>query len=207
MSVVVIAPPDQILAPGDIPGVVAGDAAVAAMIAAATGEIDAPHGWLGRALGPQTLELRCGGWREIYRLPFPPLIAVESVGYLDMLGAWQTVDVAYWRVAEGHLLIGSGWHFPRLSGDRDLDRVRIRYRAGYDGEAVANGGTGALPAQVRQAIILSVQHLRALGAENLFIRAEEVEDVGRTEYTVSEQAGTIIRRAADRLLSGLRVYA
>ncbi len=52
---------------------------------------------------------------------------------------------------------------------------------------------------------MAVQNMKALAAENLFLRAEEIEGVGRKEYTVSEAAGNIIRETSRRLLRGLKV--
>ncbi|MBB3591722.1 hypothetical protein FHX08_002066 [Rhizobium sp. BK529] len=176
------------------------------MIAAVTGEIDGPDGWLGRCLGEQTLEAALGCWpRSPVRLPYPPVIAVEEVRYFDQSGTEVSLSDGSFQSANGLLWLVDGFSVPSLASRPDP--IVIRYRAGYDENAVDEGGTGQIPAQVKQAIILSVQHLRSLGKDDLFLRAEEVEGVGRTEYTVSEQAGNIIRQASDRLLAGLRIYA
>lgn len=179
---------------------------IAAMIAAVTAVIDGPDGWLGRAIGPQLLELQQERWegRQI-RLPYPPLIDVESITYLDSSDVEQTVADADWGYTGEFLWFGSAWREPALSCLPSP--IRIRYRAGYDGQSVADGGTGEVPPQVKQAVILSVQHLRSLGAENLFLRVEETEGIARREFTVSAQAGQIVRDACDRLLMGLRRYA
>ncbi|MBT9370279.1 hypothetical protein [Rhizobium sp. CSW-27] len=202
MSIRVIVPPDPLVEPEDV----GGGTNAEIMIAAVTAAIDGPDGWLGRALGPQTLELGLDLWPcRTLRLPYPPLIAVEGVYYTDVNGDEQEVALDVWGNTAAHVWFKQSWAMPALA--EIPDAVRIRYRAGYDGVSVMDGGTGAVPPQVRQAIILSVQHLRSIGAENLFLRAEEVEGVGRTEYTVSEQAGRIIEAACERLLFGLKVFA
>ena len=207
MIVTVITPSAPIVTPADIAGSHAeDDASVAAAIAAVTEEIDGPTGWLGRAIGPQTIELRASCFRfgEIF-LPYPPIIDVGSVKYLDGDLVEQTVPAeSYERLTDGALRMKVG-HWPAVGVHPEA--VRIRYQAGYNGGPVADGGTGPVPERIRQAIIVMVQDLLATKAENLFLRSEEVEGIGTRQYTVSDQASTIIRRTADRLLNGLRVYA
>ncbi|WP_416065413.1 hypothetical protein ACK9YZ_01305 [Rhizobium sp. ZK1] len=206
MLVRVVIPPSPIVLPEDIAGVDAGDTFVEAMIAAVTGELDGPDGWLGRCLGEQTLEVALDCWPcAPLRLPYPPFIEVEEVRYFSQGGTEELLADGDFQSSNGLFWLLDGFSMPSLASRPDP--IVIRYRAGYDENAVDEGGTGKVPAQVRQAIILSVQHLRSLGKDDLFLRAEEVEGVGRTEYTVSEQAGNIIRQASDRLLSGLRIYA
>jgi hypothetical protein len=192
----VITPPDPIVTPEDM-GAASGDAALKAMIQAVTEEIDGPGGWLGRALGPQTLELRgCFGCGPIY-LPCPPTIEVVEAAYRDGDGVEQILDAAEY-VLIGNCLYSTGGAWPTLS--------RIRYKAGYDGQDAATGGTGPVPERAKQAIILAVRNLQSLSSENLFLRSEEVEGIGTTQYTVSDVAGKVISTAVDRLLMGLRVY-
>lgn len=202
----VIVPPEPFMTPADIPGShPANDPAVAAMIAAVVSVLDGPEGSLGRCLGPQTLEstldrfLACG-----HRLLCPPLIPGSvTVKYLDLDGVSQTLAPSVYGVWGDVLRIRNGAALPSI-GCYPYP-IAIQYQAGYNGTSIANGGTGPIPPQVKQAVIMMVQHFKALGAENLFLRAEEVEGVGRFEYTVSDQAGNIIKTAADRLLASLRV--
>lgn len=202
MSLRVITPPSPIVTPADIAGDhAADDAAVAAMIAAVTEEIDGPTGWLGRALGPQTLELTlpafCG---RAVRLPCPPVIGEIVLKYLDGDEVEQTVDVANYRLVDGQLLwLSHDFSFPSVACVPDA--IRIRYQAGYNGST-----TGAVPQRARQAIILSVQHMASLDVESLYLRVDEVDGVGRREFTLSDQASSIIERTCDRLLDGLRVF-
>lgn len=213
MRVRVIPPPTPIVTPADIAGDHGPtDSAVAALIAAVTEDIDGPGGWLGRALGPQVLEIVAGCFSEIacrgvIRLPYPPLIKVESVKYLDVAGVEQTLDAGVYRVNETSLMLKPGESWP--SAGAFPDAVRVRFKAGYNGTAGAGAGeaqTGIVPERARQAIILSVQHLKSLGAESLYLRADEVEGIGRQEFTLSETANKVVTASCERLLSTLRIY-
>lgn len=211
MTVRVITPPAPIVTPAEIAGSNGpDDAMVAALIQAVTEEIDGPTGCVGRSFGPQTLEMILPGFvcgRNLL-LPFRPIIGIVSVKYLDSHGSEQTVAASEYRLADDRVWFAAGFAFPSVTCAPDA--VRIRYKAGYNGTAGAADGevqTGKIPERARQAIILSVQHLKALGAENLFLRSEEVEGVGSRQWTVSDQASQIIHQAADRLLATLRVYA
>ncbi|HEV7286678.1 MAG TPA: hypothetical protein VGN75_17640 [Kaistia sp.] len=201
MTVVVITPPAALLTPADIPGPhAADDATVAALIQAATEQIDGPDGWLRRAIGPQVLEMRGYFGREYLQLPYPPLIEIIEVAYADADGVEHLLDPAEYQKRDCGLSfkLGAGWVRSHVCG-------RIRYRAGFDGRSPADGGTGPVPERVRQAVVLAVRQLQAAGVENLFLRSEEIEGVGSTQYVVSEAAGAVITRAIDSLLSGLRI--
>lgn len=196
MIVRVITPADPIVTPADIAGGhAATDARIAAMIAAVTEEIDGPTGWLGRCLGPQTLELTERHCHSAFSLPYPPIIEIVSVKYTDLSGVEHELNSTEWVLDDECLAIKSD--FPN-----GVKKTVIRYKAGYDGSP----GIGNVPQRAKQAIILSVQHMKSLAVESLFLRSDEVEGVGTKQYTVSDQAGVIIREACDRLLSGLRIY-
>jgi uncharacterized phiE125 gp8 family phage protein len=126
------------------------DALIDSFVAAATAHLDGPSGWLGRAIGLQTLEARfdsfeCGA----LSLPFPPLAELISVKYLDNAAVEQTVDLALCEMM-GQLLVpvdGQTWPSPL----RRREAVRIRYQAGYQ----------VVPAPIRAAILLMVGDLYA----------------------------------------------
>lgn len=203
----VIDPPEPIVTPADIAGGhAANDASVAAMIQAVTEDIDGPGGWLGRSLGPQTIEatVECWGDRS-QRLPFGPVIDIVSVVYDDEAGVEQTVDAAHYSRRGDLIWFRPAWSAPRLACQPGP--IRITYRAGYDGQSLMDGGTGPVPERARQAIITSVQHLRALSVENLFLRSVEIPDVLTEQYTLSDVAGRIVKQTCDRLLSTLQVFS
>lgn len=209
MTVRVLIPPDPIVTPDEVPGG-ADSAMVQAMIQAVTETIDGPNGWLGRALGEQTLELSGCSFSDMadchggILLPYPPLIEVETVTYLDSNGDEQDVDTDAWRVANGKLWLASGSTWPAIGTYPDA--VRIRYRAGYDGVDQDSGGTGDVPVAATQAIILSVQHMMTVGSENLFLSSDEVAGIGKRQYIVSDAASALIKKTSDLLLAGLRIY-
>lgn len=123
---------------------------VEAMIAAATAVIDGPTGWLGRAIGVQTLEARfdklypdCG----VY-LPYAPVNALVSVKYLDADDVEQTADLADFDLFGSELYPRKGrWAWAGGSSRREA--VRVRYEAGY----------ATIPAPIRAAILLMVGDL------------------------------------------------
>ncbi len=152
---------------------------VEAMIAAATGMIDGPTGWLGRAVGVQTLELRldhfgCG----VVRLPYPPILEIVTAKIIDQGGTEVTIEAdQYDQLGEKVMpAYGAAWPVPRFQ----REAVRIRYRAGYE----------ILPAQIRAAILLMVGDL---------YRFRETAALG--------QVGEVpMSTTVERLLEPLRVW-
>lgn len=207
MLVRVIEPPQPIVKPSELlGGYQDDDARIKMIIAAVTAEIDGPDGWLGRALGVQTLEMVTDGFGDVrgISLRCAPIIEIGGIVYLDHGGEERELDPVGYRRA-GDML----WFTPSFSPPATMeapDAVRIRYTAGFNGEPVKDGGTGPIPPEVKLAIIASTQNVIATSAENLFVRAEEVDGVGRTEFTVTEQAGKIVRDVAARLLQKHRRY-
>jgi uncharacterized phiE125 gp8 family phage protein len=170
------------------------DGLIAGLVDSAAGNLDsASPGWLGRALRPQTWELRldafpCGP----IVLPHPPLISVESIKYDDGDGVEQdlVVDVGYRVFAGGawksriEPVYGGSWPWARC----DHESVRIRYIAGY---APADGDTpDALPPPIRAAVLLMVG--------DLYAHRESVAAGGLARIPVSA--------TVDALLTPLRVY-
>lgn len=203
MSRVVVAiAPEPILTASEvkaaIPALVgAGDAVLTGLIAAATQQIDGPSGWLGRAIGMQTLELqRCdfpggNGW---IALPYPPTIGVVSIAYDDTLGVEQTVDPASYHLRGGALALRTGFRWPSTFGDPAS--VRIRYEAGY----------AEVPALIKTAVQLMVGSLYNLVRSDGPIKKVVVEGVGSKEYD-RVVLDSVTGRAVDALLATLRVWA
>lgn len=197
MTVRVIVPPAPIVTPADIPGDhAANDAVVLSMIAAAQEDIDGPTGWLGRALGVQTLELTvehpCS---PIIRLPFPPI--------LEVLAAWSGDDeVPVDQYVPGAPSIAFGFGALLTAGKP----VRIRYRAGYNGQPVVDDGTGPVPERARQAIILTVKSMMDMTTKDVFQTQESVVGISSKARSVTPYVSQAVREAADNLLHRLRVY-
>ncbi len=121
-------------------------------VVAATAELDGPEGWLGRCLAPQTLALTLPEFPsgEPVYLPFPPLISVDSVTYLDSDGADQTLtETTDFRIGrEGRVAYiaaayGKAWPVGRVQGGA----VTILYRAGYQ---AGSPPVVAVPALIKQ---------------------------------------------------------
>lgn len=168
MSVVVITPPEPLIMLSVVKAHLRvdhddDDVLIAAYLAAATALIDGPAGWLGRSLGPQTLELRadefaCWSTAPV-ALPYGPVIDIVSISYVDAAGTEQVLaptDVT--RAADGiRPLYGESWPSVRLYAET----VRIRYRAGYTADPDADPIVAAVPAPIIAAILLHTGDLYA----------------------------------------------
>lgn len=89
-------------------------------------------------------------------VPFPPLVSVESVKYLDADGVLQTVLAADYvaRTAEtpGEIVPAHGKTWPAPRGE--MDAVGVEFTCGY-------GDPDAVPAPIKRAILLVVGTLYA----------------------------------------------
>lgn len=208
MATVVLTPPDPILTPADIAGDhEATDPTIEALIAAATEEIDGPTGWLGRAIGPQTLRMTMDGFpcATSFRLSCVPVIDIDEIAYVDTAGATQ-------------ILADTGYALDRLSGKvrlvdatawpataDQLDSVTVTFQAGYDGYPVADDGTGDIPERIKHAIKLMVQDMQSTQAATGGLKVDQVDGVSRREYFPTGIDTVVMSRTVERLLSGLRV--
>lgn len=198
MKTVVIVPPEPIVYPDEVPGDHASDdQTVAALIAAVQAEIDGPTGWLGRSLGFQTLATSVGGFCRQIKLPYGPVETVLNVFYRDANGNDIPVNSASYRItADGTLIFASSYAFPEVEKQAP-DALTIEYTAGYSADQ--------MPPNAKYAVIIGVQQLKPIADQNLMIREEDVEGVGSISYVVSENASSVVKRATERLLSGLWV--
>lgn len=122
---------------------------VESLIAAAQAHIDGPSGWLGRAIGVQTLEARfslpsCGS----IRLPYPPVLELLNVKYLNYAGDEITANLSDFELF-GADLGPKGASWPWLGGSMQREAGRLQYRAGYSD----------VPAPIKAAILLMVGDL------------------------------------------------
>lgn len=127
------------------------DAYIEGLIAAAQGWIDGPEGWLGRAIGVQTLEVRMSGFPGgVIALPYRPAIETTRIAYVDGDGEAAILDPEQYETV-GYMVrpvFGASWP--------SAGEVRVRYRAGYDGRVHEEGGTGDAPPGIKHAILLLV---------------------------------------------------
>lgn len=138
------------------------DVTLALRVQAATDEIDAGDGWLGRALLPQTWRIRYDSFpcsttenpEALLRLPFPPLISVDLVRYRNTAGDFvtMTADTDY-VVREGDPVAALAppylgtWPVTADTGDA----VEVTITCGYDGDA---SPANPLPALVKQFVLV-----------------------------------------------------
>ena len=161
------------------------DALIATYIAAATAHIDGPDGWLGRAIGIQTLEMRLPtfGNCPAIALPYPPAVEIESIAYVDSLGETVELTSDEYELSGGMLRPTWPSAFPVAAWRGAAgETVRIRWKAGY----------ADLPPAIRAAILLMVGDLYA----------------NRETVAVGSAAGPIpMSTTAEALLSPLRVFS
>jgi len=133
------------------------DTLIATLIQAATDQLDAEHGVLGRALINQTWRLNIHGREALgdyIELPFLPVSSVTEVKYIDVDGAEQTFAasnyrlVAYGQSARLELVSGATWP----GRDDRLVGMWVDYVAGY-------GATSAsIPDAIRVAALKMIAH-------------------------------------------------
>lgn len=155
--------------------------------AAAQAALDGPGGWLGRAIGVQTLEKRLdafpftswgfgldwtawgeGEWETWshprrfgrIKLPYPPFISVTSITYEDVNGVDQVLSATGWAASDEGVTPTFGTVWP--AGRIDANAVRIQYQAGYapipaTGENTTP--TSTVPPPIIAAMLLTVGDL------------------------------------------------
>lgn len=125
------------------------DALIAGMVAAATAHIDGPDGWLGRAIGVQTLEARFDVYESVQglSLPYPPVLSLISFSWIDGDRVEQAGDLAAVELVGSRVtpVADQPWSGLRV-GDEVL---RVRYRAGYE----------TVPAPIHAAVLLMAEDL------------------------------------------------
>lgn len=128
------------------------DTLITALIAAAR---EACEQKLGRALITQTWEKVLDAFPENeIRLPWPPLISITSVKYIDTSGAQQTLAADVYTIdadsEPGWLLLADGETWPETLDVANA--VRVRYSAGY-------GAAGAVPQSIKAWLLLKIAEL------------------------------------------------
>jgi uncharacterized phiE125 gp8 family phage protein len=148
------------------------DTLIQSLIDGEVAQLDAPSGGeLGRAMRPQTWELRlnafptwhCHGGNAI-ELPFPPLIEIVSVKYDDTGGVEQTLTEGVDFTVEGVGGRAKQSIRPPYLGCWPLSRcypgsVRIQFRAGFP--VPAEGEPDTLPEGIKTYMKLRIGNLYA----------------------------------------------
>lgn len=137
------------------------NALIEAYMTAAEQRIDGPYSITGRALRPQRLRVSMGGFATRICLPFPPLISVERIGYLDSNGnELEFAQAGNWRVIGigneqgGEIALEYGVEWPSLLATADPDLVRIDFTAGY--QSASSPDDDRIPAPLKHAAKLIV---------------------------------------------------
>lgn len=164
------------------------------LVKAATQHIDGPEGWLGRALGLQTLEARTCGFCDLIRLPYQPIVDIVSVHYLDGAGQPVLVDPDNYELFGRDLGCAWGKSWPTPGAYRGhAETVRIRYRAGYAVDPSADPVEPNVPEPIKQAILLMV------GDMYRFTETASDMNIAPTSIPMSTRV--------ENLLSPFQVYA
>lgn len=154
------------------------DVLISMLCDAATAYFDpGGRGWLGIALMSQQWDMTSGwfpgqygsGDPELWKftrpwgafplieLPYPPLISVDAVTYYDASGILQTFSPSAYQVAgvgsrsKGRVSLVPGGFWPSTQWGR-AGAVKVRFTCGHATAA-------AVPATIRQAILLTIGHL------------------------------------------------
>jgi uncharacterized phiE125 gp8 family phage protein len=162
-------------------------------IGAAIGNLDGRDGWLGRALGEQTWELRLPRFpaSPAIEVPLPPLIEVESVTYYDAGDVLQTLSAGAYEVAgvgglgKARVVLKTGQLWPDTA--RRAESVLVRFRCGYP--TTGSPALPTVPPPIRVAL------LRIMGS-----MYEERQDV------VIGVSATRLPGGVEPLLAPLRVW-
>lgn len=200
------------------------DDLVTAIIAATVNEFDpAGGGYLGRALRPQTWELRLPSFYRLQSsrpprllsrtealaivLPVPPLISIVSVKYDDVNGAEQTLteNTDFRVLGKGGLgkqAIAPLYNTVWPTGRYDAASVRIRFTCGYDADVQPD----PMPGPIKQAVHLAARNVYSLGERNLFQSLKTVVGVSETRWIVSPAGSELIRTATENMISPYRVW-
>ena len=129
------------------------NATIEALIAAATEHLDGWTGILGRCLVTQTWRQDFDRFNRCLRLPLYPVSAITSVKYDDTADAEQTITNTNYDLLDddlgAYVRFKDVYAFPSIHEDRPA--VRVAYAAGYANAA-------AVPAAIRQAMLLMVSH-------------------------------------------------
>lgn len=162
MSVVVVAKPLPVLTLQEVKNHLRVDGGddddyMEALIMAAQMTIDGPDGWLGRAVGLQTIEYRMDGFCDAFLLPFPPAVSIVSVSYRDATGAAQVVPADRYELIGNVVGTAPGASWPSPGAFRE--GVRVQYRAGYfkmNGDGDDATMVDDAPAPIKHALLLLI---------------------------------------------------
>jgi uncharacterized phiE125 gp8 family phage protein len=137
------------------------DQLIEAYTSAASARVDGPASITGRTFRPTRLRASFHSFGSKICLPYPPIINVIGLTYLDSNGDEQTfAETDQWRVIGLNTTLGAeivplyGVEWPSLLTTTDGDLVRVEYLAGY--QSLNSPGDNAIPKEIAQAVKLIV---------------------------------------------------
>lgn len=166
MAVVLIVPPSSVVSLPDAKKHLQvehddDDELILGFIDAATAWLDTPAGWMGRALGVQTLELITTDFcsndlGQSIQLPYLPVLEIVSVTYIDRHGVVQVMPTDRYETDIGGVRPVFGGQWPSVRNQSDA--VRIRYKSGYAKPDPVNTGEwlNDIPRPIKVAILMLV---------------------------------------------------
>jgi uncharacterized phiE125 gp8 family phage protein len=113
---------------------------------------------LRRSLCRQTWEVVLDEFGQAIKLPYPPVLTVESVKYIDVDGVQQTLPGTEYAL---DIDLEPGWVTPAYGktwpSTLDLpNAVRVRYRAGYSDSTDGPTQQAAVPVAIKHWILMQV---------------------------------------------------
>lgn len=176
------------------------DTLINALIDAVTSHYDGWTGVLGRAMVTQTWDVVLDAFPAgAIQIPLTPLQSVTSVKYLDTAGVEQTVDSNNYYVdtlsPDGWVVPDSDFSWPSTMAA--VNAVAVRCVVGY-------GAAAAVPAAIRQAMLIRIGTLFTIAGRDGALRRETVDGVGSMDYDVTGAAAAGLDRVEEMLLGKWR---
>jgi len=170
------------------------DDLIGTLIAAARGMVE---DFTGRQLALATWTLKLDAWpgTSYVRLPRAPLVAVDSVGYVDTAGADQTFASTDYDVQTDRLppriVLGYAKSWPTLRAQAEA--VSIAYKTGSVAKITAVADTDLLTIAGRSVADADIIRLSVSGGEDRALPAPLAEN---TDYHVRDLDGSTFKLAA-----------
>jgi len=97
----------------------------------------------GRSYLVRTMQVKLDSFQNEIRLPFPPLVSVSSITYIDAAGDTQTLSTDYYEVdthtEPGRVYLAYNYNWPSVRPYPQV--ITITYKAGYMTRFTASGST------------------------------------------------------------------
>lgn len=148
----------------------------------------------------QTVEWVQKCWKSEMRLPIAPVAAsdVVSIKYIDWTTqAQHTLDPLLYVVQTSGASVSI---IPKFATIWPIiftfspEPIVVRFNVGY-------ADASSVPANVKQAILMTIRHHYSLGEHNLFLKRDSVMGIGEKSIEVDPGSATLLTDAAAELLA------